>query len=104
MDLQPKALEQIEGNDFEEFCEELLRFERDVRHPGAEVAGTAPRSTGDGGTNLRLATRAAPAKAQALFPNAITEAHVGETYFRCKGGTDWATEVLDDVPDSTWPP
>jgi hypothetical protein len=95
--LEPKALEQIEGNDFEEFCEELLRCERDVRHPGAEVAGTAPRSTGDGGKDLRLTTRAAPAKAKALFPNAITEDHVGETYFSCKGGTDWATAVLDDA-------
>jgi len=95
--LEPKALEQIEGNDFEEFCEELLRFERDVRHPGADVAGTAPRSTGDGGKDLRLTTKAAPAKAKAWFPNAITEDHVGETYFSCKSGRDWAGAVLDDV-------
>src|SRR5579872_6729844 len=92
--LEPKALEQIEGADFEEFCEELLRFERDLRHPGAEVAGTAPRSTGDGGKDLRLTTKATPAMAQGLFPNAITEDYVGETYFSCKGGTDWATAVL----------
>ena len=56
-----------------------------------------PEARGTAGRTLRLTTKAAPAKAKALFPNAITEDHVGETYFSCKGGTDWAGAVLDDV-------
>ncbi|HTA91796.1 MAG TPA: hypothetical protein VK745_19575 [Polyangiaceae bacterium] len=101
--IEPKALEQIEGNDFEEFCEELLRFERDARHPGAEVAGTAPRFTGDAGKDLRLTTTSAPLVAKPFFSDAITEDHVGETYFSCKGGNDWAMAVLDDAKTQSAP-
>jgi hypothetical protein len=101
--LEPKVLEQIEGNDFEEFCEELLRFERDVRHPGAQVAGTAPRSTADAGKDLRLTTAATPTIAKQFFSDAVTEDHVGETYFSCKGGSGWAAAVLDDLQDQSAP-
>ncbi len=112
-DLQAEMLAQLEGGDFESFCESLVRFEAWDRHVDPEPCGGAGRYVPDGGRDLLLSVKKPPKCSKSDYQ---TKYHLGpitedpisgrasstRTVYSCKGpihskGKRWLDQALKDA-------
>lgn len=111
-DLQAEMLAQLAGDDFEAFCEALVRFEAYDRHDDPEVDGGARKYVADGGRDLLLTVKRQPASTKLNYQKThhvqpITEDPIAgrpqtRTVYSCKGpttskGKPWLNQALKDA-------
>ena len=101
-DLRAEQLRGLEAEDFEELCFDLIRCEAFDRHDDPRVDGPAGRYVPDGGRDVLLSVRRAPATPKLAYQqrhslNPLTEDHIGRTVYSCKSGRGWLNDALGDV-------
>lgn len=112
-DLQAEMLAQLEGDDFESFCEALVRFEALDRQVDPELYGSAGKYVPDGGRDLLLSVKKPPAHSKSKYQAMhhlvpITEDPIAgrssptRTVYSYKGPTpknpkSWLDKALKDV-------
>jgi len=95
--LSSKNVKLVEGDDFELLCRQLLKYELDRRHNGAELAGKPAKYAADGGIDLAVYVVNEPNLAGQDFGGALTSDRVCTTGISCKGGKHWRRALLDDA-------
>ena len=95
--LSSKNVKFVEGDDFELLCRQLLKYEADRRHSGAEVAGKPAKYDVDGGIDLAIHVANEPKQTGQEFGAALTSDRVCTTGVSCKSGRHWRKSILDDA-------
>src|SRR3990172_2476142 len=90
----------IEGEDFQQFCRELLEFEVSRRHTDGRVDGPPERYLPDKGMDLMVRILDAPRLSKAGFAHALTADGAGTTCVACKSGSNWEKGFLNDAGKS----
>ena len=93
----PEAIGDVEGQDFERLCYELLDFEVSRRHVGGSVGGPPPKYGKDKGMDIQVKIAAQPRVPKNGFPHALTEDTIGETCVACKSGKNWKQGLTQDA-------
>lgn len=101
-DLTIEHIEELDGEDFERFCNDIIAFEAYGRHDGPRVDGSAGHSTADGGRDILLTVRRAPALTRLTYQqrhhvSPLTEDALGRTAYSCKSGGNWLDLALADA-------
>jgi len=106
-DVEAELLERLEGEEFELFCFDLLKFEAYDRHDGPFVDGPAGRSVPDGGRDILLTVTRPPLTSKVQYQrehhlHPLTEdLRPGDkqirTAYSCKTGRNWLDLALGDV-------
>ncbi len=108
-DITAKMLSELGGDDFEQFCYDLVGFEARDRHVDPELDGPARKSTGDGGRDVMLTTSHPPGVTKLEYQqrhsvSPVTEDRIGRTAYSCKTGPNWLNLVLKDIEARTGEP
>src|SRR3954469_6689299 len=96
-------LRNLEGHDFEWFCQELLDFEVSHRHVNGRVGGGAGQYVGDDGMDLAVVITESPRIPRTEFPHALTLDEPGTTCVSCKGAANWRALLKRDAPRNQRP-
>lgn len=102
--VEPKALEQVLDQEFEELCHRLIRREcerRQLALGDVDIDGPRGRYKGDGGRDVRVCLRNLPRIA--ATHNDLIPDEIGEHYFSCKSGKNWEEDVLCDLRSQSRP-
>jgi hypothetical protein len=108
-DITAKHLSGLGGDDFEQFCYDLVGFEARDRHVDPELDGPAKKYTGDGGRDVMLTTTAPPSVTKLEYQqrhsvSPVTEDRIGRTAYSCKTGPSWLDLVLKDINERVGEP
>ena len=101
-DLEAEQLENLEKDDFENFCSDLLRYEAFERHEDPIIDGPAGRSVPDGGRDILLTIKNRPVLSKGNYQRKhyaqpLTEDAQVRTAYSCKSGKNWLDLALRDV-------
>lgn len=100
--LEAEQLEELEEDDFERFCFDLLGYEAYERHEDPIFDGPAKRRVPDGGRDILLTIRKPPTLSRGDYQRKhhtqpLTEDAQVRTAYSCKSGENWLDLALRDV-------
>ncbi len=107
LELRPEHLLAIDGEDFQEFCHDLVKYEAYERHDDPEITGSAGRSVPDGGRDLVVSVSRPAVAARLAFQRRYRLAPLTEDLvtgqprtriaYSCKSGKNWLDTALEEA-------
>lgn len=85
--IKAEDIKNVDAEDFQRLCFQLLDFEVSYRHVQGRVGGPPPKYHGDRGMDLSVEIVNLPRYKKSDFPHALTEDAVATTCVACKGAT-----------------
>jgi hypothetical protein len=95
--IRPDQIKNLQGEDFQLFCQELLDFEAQHRHSGARVGGPPAKYVGDKGMDLSVEVTAPPIMLRKDFPHSLIQDDVVTSCVSCKTGSNWKDLLKKDA-------
>jgi hypothetical protein len=95
--IKAEDIHNVEGEDFQRLCLQLLDFEVTYRHIGGRVGGPPEKYCRDKGMDLAVEITNQPRYDKSHFPHALTDDAVIMTCIACKTGTHWKTGLIRDA-------
>ena len=95
--IKTEDIKNVEAENFQRLCFQLLDFEIGYRHVQGRVGGPPQKHHRDKGMDLSVEIRQSPRYKKSDLLNTLAEDAVATTCVACKGGNDWKAGLLDDA-------
>lgn len=95
--IKAEDIKNVEAEDFQRFCFQLLDFEVSRRHVQGRVGGPPPKYHHDKGMDLSVEIVKSPRYEKSEFTHALTEDAVTITCIACKSGDNWKAGLIGDA-------
>ena len=90
-------LKHLDGESFQNFCNQLLDFEISRRHLSATLKGPPRQYVNDGGIDILINVHLPPRIPKTEFAHALTEDAIGSTCVSCKTGPSPGVDLRSDA-------